>query len=47
MADRKLCYRKYYTLFIYLTTLSGTQIIQHRMGQKNKLVRIQKEVATM
>jgi len=47
MVNRELCHRKYYTLFIYITTLSGTQIIRHRMGGKNKFVRISTDMATV
>jgi hypothetical protein len=47
MANRELCYRKYYTLFIKLTTTPGTQIIWHRMGENNKFVRISMEMATV
>jgi subtilisin-like proprotein convertase family protein len=47
MANGELYYRTYYTLLIYLTTPSGTQIIWHRMGGKNKFVRISTEIATV
>jgi len=47
MVNKELCHRKYYTLFIYVTTPSGTQIIRHRMGGKNKFVTISMEMASV